>query len=386
MPFHRPMMLEPPPAYAELRARCPVLKVRMSNGEEAWLLTRYDDIRKALADPRLGLNKPGTESPDNPSLAQDGAGHRRLRRLVSRVFNTSAITAHAGTIREIADRLVNEMVTAGPGADVVAYLSRPLPLEVISDILGVEMSDRDTFRSWVDAASALVVAPDSGDLTAEYAEAGKGLWEYIAALVEAKRAQPSDDLLCAMIHGFAVGEDRLSDVELVVAVITLLTTGYLTTANALSAGIIELAMRHRIGDFGGQSERIESAVEEILRRQTGPGNEALPRWALTDIRLRGQHIAAGDMVLCRLEAANHDPAQFPEPMSFDPAREANPNLAFGHGRHHCLGATLARIELGAAVAALAEHCPELKLGCAPEEIEWTGHPLDNGPAYVPVTW
>jgi cytochrome P450 len=385
MPLPRPVLLDPPPAYAELRARCPVTKVRMPNGEEAWLLTRYDDIRAVLADPRFAVSRPGSESADNPSLAQDGAGHRRLRRLVSKVF-TSAMTGYEPRVHEIADQLVRDMVATGPGADLVKHLSRPLPLAVISEILGVQVSNSETFQWWVEAANALVVPPDSAELIAAYAEAGKSLWECITGLVEDKRAHRSYDLLGTMIHGFAADEDRLSEAEVVVTVITLLTTGYLTTANALSAGVIELVTGHRIGDFADRPDAIERAVEEILRRQTGPGNEALPRWALSDVRLRGRHITTGDMVLCRMEAANHDPAHFVEPRQFAPAREPNPHLAFGHGRHHCLGAPLARIELRAALAALAEHCPELRLGCAPDEIEWTGHPLDDGPAYAPVTW
>lgn len=385
MPLPRPVLVDPPPAYAELRARCPVAKIQVPGGAQAWLLTRYDDVRKVLADPRFELNPPGTGAADNSSLAQDGAAHRRLRRLVSKVF-AAAMTGYGPRVQEIADQLVRQMVAVGPGADFVKHVSRPLPLAVISEILGVGVPDRETFHVWVEAANALVVPPDSAELTAEYAQAAGDLWKYISDLVAAGREHRTDDLLGVMIHGFAQDEDRLSEVELVVTVITLLTTGYLTTANALSAGVIELATGHRIGDLAGEHERIERAVEEILRRQTGPGNEALPRWALTDVQLRGRHIRAGDMVLCRMEAANHDPAQFADPMRFNPTREANPHLAFGHGRHHCLGAPLARIELRAALAALAEHCPDLKLCCAPGEIEFTGHPLDDGPAYVPVTW
>lgn len=385
MPLARPVLLEPPPAYAELRDREPVARVRMPNGAEAWLLTRHDDVKMVLADVRFGLNPPGTPAAGNPSLTQDGDGHRRLRRLLSRVFTAATVARFEPRVAALADQLVRELVAAGPGSDLVRHLSRPLPLLVISEILGVRVEDRDEFERWVEAANALVVPPDDPDEAAEYAAVGARLWEHIAALVADKQAHPGDDLLSALIQVREAG-DGLSDTELVVAVITLLTTGFLTTANALSAGVIELAAKHRIGDLAGDPERIQHAVEEILRRQTGPGNEALPRWALEDVELRGTRIKAGDMVLGRLEAANHDPAQFVEPQRFDPSRRANPHLAFGYGRHHCLGSILARAELRAALAALAEHCPDLRLACAPEEIPWTGHPLDDGPAYIPVAW
>lgn len=129
-----------------------------------------------------------------------------------------------------------------------------------------------------------------------------------------------------------------------------------------------------------------TAVEEVLRKQTGHSAEAMPRWAKVDLELDGQSIGAGELVLLRLEAANHDPAEFTDPDRFYPGREPNRHLSFGHGSHHCLGAALARIELAAALRALAKELPTLRLADSPADLVWTGDPLDDGLTALPVTW
>ncbi|MDQ3762095.1 MAG: cytochrome P450 [Actinomycetota bacterium] len=154
----------------------------------------------------------------------------------------------------------------------------------------------------------------------------------------------------------------------------------------MTIGLVKLLEAGGLARLAGNAEAVGTAVEEMLRHQTGRSGEAMPRWTLTDVDLYGQHIPAGELVLARLEAANHDPTRFPDPDRFDPSRVPNPHLSFGHGPHHCLGAALARIELTAAVSALAERIPTLTLACCPEDIPWSGHPLDDGPAALPVTW
>jgi cytochrome P450 len=226
LPLDRPVQLEPPPGYAALRTADPVARVRLPDGGDAWLLTRYDDVRAVLGDPRFGVNPPGTDETGNPSLAQDGPGHRRLRRLMSRAFTPTAVEAYVPRVRELAGALTRDLVAAGPGTDLVARLGRPLPLLVISEILGIRVTDREQFESWVEAANALVVTSGDPDRAADFAAAGAALWAFTTALVAEKRATPGPDLLSLLAAG--QDEDRLTDPELAVAVITLLTTGYLT--------------------------------------------------------------------------------------------------------------------------------------------------------------
>lgn len=217
-------------------------------------------------------------------------------------------------------------------------------------------------------------------------EAWAQLGGYVSDLIAAKRAEPGEDLLSALIGVRDHDDGQLSDTELVTMVSALLAAGYLTTANAISIGVLKLLLEGQLADLAREPAQLAAAVEEILRHQSGRTGEAMPRFAHEDVELHGQRIAAGAMVLARIEAANRDPNRFDDPDRFDPTRRPNPHLAFGHGPHHCLGAALARLELTAAVTALARLVPALALACPSEAIAWTGHLLDDGPAALPVTW
>jgi cytochrome P450 len=321
------------------------------------------------------------------SLFTDGEPHARLRRLLARTFTARAIGALRPRIAARANDLVADLVAAGPGADVMALVTRPLPLAVIGDLLGVVEVDRQRFRKWADASLG-IVTPDLVNLgeRAPGAEAAWGeLSAFIGELIAAKRAEPGDDLLSALITVRDAEDGKLSDEELHTTTIALLTAGYLTVANALAIGLVHLLPTGQLHALTDESAAAR-ATEEVLRMQTGRAGEAMPRWAQVDVELAGQRIGAGEMVLPRLEAANHDPAEFTDPERFDQTREPNRHLSFGHGAHHCLGAPLARIELAEALRALATQLPGLRLGCAPEEVVWVGSPLDDGPVALPVTW
>ena len=165
----------------------------------------------------------------------------------------------------------------------------------------------------------------------------------------------------------------------------MLAGGQLTSANALSIGMVKLLTTGGIGDLADETVA-DTAAEEILRHQAGVSGEPYPRWALSDVDIAGQRIEKGDMVIVRLEAANRDPARFAEPDRFDRTRDPNRHLRFGYGPHRCVGAAVARTQLVAALTALATRLPDLALACAPEDVVWTGAPFDDGPAALPVTW
>lgn len=391
-PFARPGPLEPPPEYARLRAEAPLSRVTMPDGQPAWLVTRHADVALVLSDPRFGVAPPGAALPGNDSLFQDGAAHGRLRRLVSRAFTARRVEALRPRVESLAGQYVAEMAAAGPPADLVAALARPLPLTVIAELLGVRVDDRDRFGRWADAALAVVALDEAGtgeaggDGGGDAGQAWAQLGGYVTELVAAKRADPGEDLLSALVAVRDRDDGRLSDAELVTMASALLMAGYLTTANAFSIGALELLPAGRLAGLAHRPDRLAAAVEEILRRQSGRSGEAMPRFAHEDIELYGQRIAAGERVLARIEAANRDPERFAVPDRFDPDRSPNPHLAFGHGPHHCLGAALARLELHAALGALAARLPGLRLAQAVEDVAWTGHPLDDGPAALVVTW
>lgn len=383
LPFDRPTPFSPPAAYEELRRGAPIARVLTAHGESAWMVTRWEVVKQVLSDPRWGVTPPDADPAGTGSLFCDGQDHARLRRLVSRTFTARTLDGLRPRVHELGDAFVTDLVTAGPGADLVAILARPLPLTVICEILGIRVDDRDRFHCWADAALGLTA--DIGQAEG-YGQAWGELAEFLGGLIATKREAPGGDLLSVLVAIRDADDGRLSDTELLTTAVALLTAGYLTTANALSTGLIKLLEVGGLADLSENQEAIVRAVEEMLRLQTGRTAEAMPRWAQVGFELYGQPVAAGDMVLARLEAANHDPAQFADPDRFDPDRAQNQHVAFGYGPHHCLGAALARLELTAAVTALARRVPALALACPPEDIPWTGHPLDDGPAALPVTW
>ena len=324
-------------------------------------ITRHADVQLVLADPRFGVAPPGVT---NDSLFQDGPGHTRLRRLVARAFTARHVQSLRPRVEAIATRLARDLT--GPPADLVAEFARPLPLTVICELLGVP--DREQFGAW---------ANEVVGLTGQPVAAWDSLRGYLAELVTAKRAAPQDDLLSALVSIRDSADGRLSDDELITMAIALLMGGYLTTANALSIGMLTL----------GELSTVDTGtVEEILRLQSGRNGEAMPRYAHVDVELHGRHIAAGEQVVARIGAANRDPDRFDDPDTFRADRTPNPHLAFGHGPHHCLGAALARLELDVALRTLARERPGLRLAEPAAGIVWTEHLLDNGPERLPVTW
>jgi cytochrome P450 len=378
LPLHQPNPLEPPPEHAELRATTPVAAVLTPDGAPAWLATSYDAVATVLADPRFSVEPPGGY-PGNDTLFQDGPAHARLRGFVSATFGPRRVAALVPRVEDLATELVTAMAAAGPPADVVDNLAAPLSATVIAELVGVRIADHALFRRYADAA-LMGDGTDGG-----MARGWQQLSEYAAELVVAKRDEPGDDLLSALIEA-RDADGRLTDAELVGMVVSLVGGGYVSTRNAIAVGVVRLVAASRLADLAVDQERARTAVEEVLRTQSGITGSALPRWAREDLDLAGVQVAAGDMVLVALDSANRDPGRFAEPEVFVPDRRPNPHLAFGRGPHHCLGAALARIELGAALTALARRLPGLRLAVPAAEVPWCHGHIDSGPTALPVTW
>jgi len=373
LPYERPSPYDPPPAFADLRKDGPLVRTVDGAGRPVWLVLGADLAQRVLTDARFGIVGPG-EYADTDSLLCDGAAHSRLRGLISRGFGARAIDRLGPRIRDLADAHVADLADAGPPADLVALVALPLARAVIADLLGVDLADRDRFAAWAQAISTVVAEQDGTAV-----DGWTDLLAFLGELVAARRAEPGADLLSAL------AAEGLSERQLVLAGAALLAGGQLTSANALSIGIVKLL------DTGGlrgltDDTAANAAADEILRHQAGVSGEPYPRWALSDVDIAGHRITAGDMVIVRLEAANRDPACFVDPDRFDRTRDPNRHLRFGYGPHRCVGAAIARAQLVAAIRALATRLPGLALACAPEDVPWTGAPFDDGPAALPVTW
>lgn len=380
------------PRHTSLREQPGLGRIRMPYGGVAWLATRYEDVKAVLADPRFsraaaaGRDVPRARPPmDSPSMliSMDPPDHTRLRRLVSKAFTVRRVARMRPDIQEIVDNLLDDMVMTGSPADLAATVAWPLPVKVICDLLGVPETDQDSFRRWTEMTLAL----GADSRPEEISGARDNLNSYLASLVDRRRADPTDDLLSALVGARDEG-DRLSEEELVRLAVTLLISGHETTANQLgNAVFVVLSEGHWERLVSGGPDLVPRAVEELLRYIPLGASVDFARIATEDVEVGGQHVQAGEAVLVEFYAANHDQRAFADPDHLDLTRENdNSHLTFGHGVHHCLGAQLARLEMQVAVTALITRLPTLRLAVAPEEVRWRSDRLVRGVQALPVAW
>jgi cytochrome P450 len=377
---------DPYPAYAALRAADPVRTVRRRDGE-VWLLTRYADVRAALADPRLSKDWRYTLPPEQRAAAGetpipmmillDPPAHTRLRKLVSRSFTLRRMEELRPRVEEIAGSLLSALPPAGR-VDLMAEYAFLLPVFVICELLGVPVADRDRFAAWsrtmVDDERS---APEAGQA------ASFALHGYLAELIARKRAEPDDALLSALVE-VAEDGDRLSADELVAMAMLLLIAGHETTVNLIGNGTLALLTHPDQRELLRQRpELLPAAVEEFLRWDS-PVHSTPVRFAAEDVEYSGVTIPARSVVTLSLAAANRDPERFPDAEELRVDRDAGGHVAFGHGMHHCLGAQLARIEGQVAIGMLLRRRPQLALAVDPRELVQRHSMLVRGLTELPV--
>jgi cytochrome P450 len=379
------LLKDPHEVYARLRERGPVHWVRLPDGQEMWLVVGYEVARAALADARLSkdLTKIGASSFDQEFLGphllvSDPPQHTRLRRLVSKEFTPRRVEAMADGVRRQVAVLLDDVQAAGR-ADLVEDFAFPLSIGVICELLGVPAMDRESFRSWSNAINAPI------GLAAKVDAFGQ-LKEYLGELVAAKRAEPGDDLLSALIRTTDEDSDRLTGAELRSMAYLLLSAGHETTVNLISNAVLTL-IRHpdQLAALLADLSLVDGAVEEVLRFE-GPIESATFRFALERMEIGGVTIETGDPVLVVLAAANRDETRFSAPERFDVRRDGGGHLGFGHGVHYCLGAPLARMEGRIAIRALLERFPAITLDVPFDELSWLPGTLLRGVRSLPVCW
>jgi len=385
-PFPHRDGLGPIPEFAELRRNDPVIRVRLPSGDTAWLVTRYADVRRVLADPCFSraratrgegprINRT-TTLPDS-ILAADPPDHSRLRRLVAPALSGRRAEAMRRDIAQLTDQLLANMARQPQPADLVALFTRPLPLTVICDLLGTPRVDGDRLDGWNDAMRSVTAVTD-----AEVMAAVDEMTGYLTDLVAAKRAHPGDDMLSVLIAARDEG-DRLNEGELISFCIVLLAGGYGTTADRL-AGLVHLLLERpeRYQLLCHEPERIPAAVEELLRYGQATVGANL-RVATQDLVLGGVGIKEGEAVIALTSSANHDESVYTEPDLLDLTRAAPAHLAFGHGAHFCVGAQLARVQLQEALTALVGRFPTLRAARPPD---WKRGQITRAPRTLPVHW
>jgi cytochrome P450 len=378
---------DPHTVYARLRERGPVHRVRWplpDQYHETWLVVGYEEARAALADPRLAKDteKIGFKFLDEELIGKyllvaDPPQHTRLRGLITRAFTARRVAGLEPRIQEITDRLLDEMLPRGR-ADLVDAFAYPLPITVISELLGVPELDRERFRK----LSNEVVAPS--DPGSEY-DSFAALADYLAELIEDKRcAGPSGDLLSDLIRTTAEDGDRLSVAELRGMAFVLLIAGHETTVNLIGNGVLALLTHpDQLAALRADMSLVDGAIEETLRWE-GPVENATYRYAAEPLEIAGTAIDRGDPVMISLAGADRDGDRYPEPDRFDIRRDHRGHLAFGHGIHYCLGAPLARLEGRIALRTLLERAPDLALD-GPHG-QWLPGTLMRGVRSLPVRW
>ncbi|MFI9045823.1 cytochrome P450 [Streptomyces sp. NPDC053427] len=395
---------DPYPVLAALRERGPVQRIRTGNGRTTWVVTGWAAAREALADGRLSkdtaryfADRPSTRNlapaVSRTMLATDPPDHGRLRRLAMAAFTPAAVARLEPRIREIAEGLADALAAglATHGVvDLVEDFAVPLPIAVISELLGVPERERAAVRRWSntlfaegDPAGRAPSRPEE-DPDAVVDRASHDLSDYMTGLIAARRLAPGEDVLSGLIAA-RDEEDRLTEPELVSLAVLLVVAGHETTANLIGNGMLALllddALRARLRD---DPSLLPGAVEEFLRYDA-PVTVATFRYATEPMELGGARIGPGDVVLVSPGAANRDPVQFPAP---DAVRLDRPggHLSFGHGPHRCLGATLARLEGRIAFEVLLTRLPELRrTEEGTDGLVWRRTRLMRGLAGLPVT-
>ena len=385
LPFDQTHPLAVAPLLSKLQRDSVIHRVRTRVGDEAWLVTGYEEVRRLLGDERLGRSHPepakaarmGESALFGGPMGNYDTEHAdmaRLRALMQPHFSPKRMRAIRPRVEQLAADLLDRLAEHGSPADLHQTLALPLPILVICELLGVPYADREQFRAWSEAV---------GDVR-DRARSEQGLAElfgYGRRLVGHKREQPGDDFisrLCAI--------EDLGDDEIAMLSMGVLFAGHETTVVAIGMGALCLLVnpdqRQALIDDPGL---VGAAVEEILRAP-GRSGGGLPRYARTDLQIGDVTVRAGELVLLDNRTANHDATVFADPGRFDVIRPGPAHLSFGHGGHYCIGAPLARIELQAVFSQLLTRFPAMRLAVPVGQLRLRSNALTGGLTALPVEW
>ena len=389
----------PFPEFARLRAEDPV---HWSPAMKAWIITRHADVKQvALNNRQISADRLTPFFKTNPEyqrgsidslvrylnhwmVFRDPPDHTRLRRLFNKAFTPTSVSNLRPSIENIVAHLIDGMEAKARRGETVDYITDfayPLPASVIMDLLGVPRADLERVKVWSDDIALFIgTAQVAGNKYLRAESGAKAMSDYFRSLVEARTAEPHDDMISHLVLA-RDDRDALTTDEIIGTCILLLFAGHETTTNLIGNGFL-YSMRHR-----EQWERLVadpslagSAVEEYLRYD-GPSG-ALARVAAADLELGGKTIREGQRLFAFMNSANRDPEAFADPDRFDIGREPNVHLTFGHGIHFCLGAPLARLEAQIAATRLAERLPDVRLSGG--DPEWHDSLILRGVKRLPV--
>ena len=394
-------LADPYQYYRALREREPVY---WSDRLNAWVLTRYDDVLSALRNPLLISGQrvqsyadslpPDAAASLQPLFYQigkwignmDPPAHTRLRRLVTGAFTPRMVEGLRPRITALVNELLDKAFESDP-TDFIAEFAYPLPAIAIAEMLGVPAEERDRFMVWSDALTAYLGTGKPELRVAQQAsDSASQLTAFFRETVDARRKQPRDDLISALVEMEEEG-DRLTEHEMLSMCGFLIVAGHETTMSLLGNGMLALLRnREQFDQLSNDPRLAKSAlhfVEEFLRFDSPVQHQT--RVAAERLDVGGREIRSGQRVMPFLGAANRDPAQFPDPDRLDLARSPNKHLAFGIGAHFCLGAPLARLEAMIAFRTIADRFPNTRLSVNADALEWRHHTSIRSPVRLSVS-
>jgi cytochrome P450 len=378
--------LAPPTEFADWRQE-PGLQRALWNGQEVWSVSRYQDIRAALVDPRLSAEtlpelfdaSSGT-APPQVFARIDDPEHHRLRRMMTSQFTFRRTEAMRPQIQELVNGYLDAMIEKGPPADIVRDFGLPVPSMVIALLLGVPPEDLELFQHSTSRGL------DVKSTEEEKAHAFIEMYNYIQELVARKKDEPDDDLISRLITDY-VATGQLDYNTVAVNAVIMMQAGHETTANMISLGTVALLDHPEVFEQLGQTDEpavIANAIEELMR-YLSIVHAQVDRIATEDLVIGGQQIRAGERLLMNLPAGNWDSEFVDSPDTLDIARNTRGHVAFGYGTHQCIGANLARVEMQVAFSTLARRLPGLRLAVPADELKFKDADI-YGMKELPVTW
>ena len=379
-----------------LRRIAPVVEVEFPGGVPAYLALTSTAVREVLA----GDNKTFARDPGHwPALhdgsipqdwplrgivegdhlsTKDGEDHRRLRGLVGKGFTPGRVQALEPRVQELVDRLLDGVVAAGDGVDLVPAFTEALPMAVICELFGVPEPERARLRNWTSTLLAHNTTPEEAFATQH------GLMAYLRELVERKHREPGDDLTSDLVQARDEG-DRLTTDELVGVLWLMLVAGHETTVHLIGNAVVALSRHPDQRELAKAEDRWSDVVEETVRYRHSVMMTGF-RFTLQDVTIAGVPVPWGSAVGVSFQAAGVDPAEYGETADrFDITREQTGNLGFGHGPRYCIGAPLARLESRLALSSLYRRLPDLGLAIDPDDIPYSPSFFTIGPTSIPVT-
>jgi cytochrome P450 len=389
-PFGEPVRLDVHPAHTECRRKPGLTRIRLPHGDDAWLVTRHEDIRTMLRDRRFSraacLEYDEARFSPQPVktsvLGMDGSDHTRLRRLIASglSFSERHITRLRPTAVAMAERLIDKMIDCGPPTDLDEHFAVPLAGEITCELLGIPFADRANFLGWLEAYVSTTMPADEVESRIEE------ISTYMTRLMTVRQAAPADDLISFLVQA-KDNDNLLSEPELIEVVNDLLLAGYYnTSAQLLNVIYLVLAHPEQTRLLHEEPELIPRAVDECLRCIPFPNHATFARYATEDVELGGTLIRKGEAVMPALPSGNRDETVFDNAGKLDFRRTKNPHLSFGYGLHHCLGPPLVRMIMQIALSALLTRLPDLSLAVTESELRWHTD-LELRRVYeLPATW